>query len=71
MYGYAIETLIADRQRGLREAANNHRLIAKRGSEPRVRLAHRLTDRIWAAVQQPGPFRRQSVVAPPSVAVEP
>ncbi len=70
MYNYAIETLVADRQRVFRQPADNHRLIGNAGHEPQGRRARRLAPRIWAVAQLPGIVRRRpSVVAPPSVVV--
>ena len=70
MYNYAIDTLVADRQRVFMQQTDNHPLIGNAGPEPRVRRAHRLALRIWALAQLPGIVRsRPSVVAPPSVVV--
>jgi hypothetical protein len=70
MYNYAIEALVAERQRAFMQAAGDHRLLANRGPKPRVRRAHRLARWLWEAMHQPRTFRRRpSVVAPPSVTV--
>jgi len=69
MYNHAIDTLKADRQRAFMQQADNHRLIATAGPEPRVRRARRLALRIWVAAQQGTYRRRPSSTAPPSIAV--